>query len=69
MSVFLSLEKNDEEKCLLCDRTIVKKDKVTKCSENNWESLRKTAEEWSTINLHETHAHFLFAAVHDQAFC
>ena len=48
---FLSVDTRNEEKCLLCQKTISEKEKIKFIADNVWEKFKKTAVEWSNIKI------------------
>ena len=48
---FVSLRKDDNEKCLLCQCSLTKKSKSTTFKDGGWGTLKEQAAQWSVLNL------------------
>ena len=47
----LSLESDNEKKCILCERKITQKDKAHALSNKGWDYLKELAQVWKQINI------------------
>ena len=60
-SSFLSLSTIEEEgKCLICNKTFERKDKVHYFLVNGWPKFKEQAEKWSKLKVHEDNNEYVY---------
>ena len=63
-SSFLSLSGIDEEdKCLICNKTFVRKDKIHCFGVNGWSNFKVLAEKWSKLKIHKDNNEYVYTLV------
>ncbi len=62
----LSLDSDNERKCLLCEGRIAQKDKTHSLTNRGWENLKQQAQVWKEINIDLEDKFHFFRYVHDK---
>ena len=65
-SSFLALNSDGEENCLLCERLLKKKEKISSFKDDGWLNVQEQARHWSTINVDSTDSKYAFAKVFEK---
>ena len=66
-SSFLSLFRIEEEdKCLICNKTFGRKDKVHCSGINSWPKFKEQAEKWSNFKSHEDNNEYVYTLIHSK---
>ena len=63
---FISVQKEDDEKCLLCQCSISKKSKCTTFKDGGWLTLKEQAAQWSALNLLCEEKHYPLTKVNNK---
>ena len=64
----LSLESDNEKKCILCERKITQKDKAHALSNKGWDYLKELAQVWKQINIDIEDKFYFFRDFHHKIF-
>ncbi len=65
-SSFLALNSDGEEKCLLCECILKKKDKISLFKDDGWLNVQEQAKRWSTINIDNDDSKYPFTKVYER---
>ncbi len=65
-SSFLALNSDGEEKCLLCECILKKKDKISLFKYDRWLNVQEQAKRWSTINIDNDDSKYPFTKVYER---
>ena len=66
-SSFLNLSSIEEEdKCLICNKTFRRKDKIHCLGVNGWPKFKEQAEKWSKLKIDKDNNEYVFILVHSK---